>query len=107
MEPQMQPLAMAALATGAVIIAGVTVTLILTRRNSKPLPAGINRWQFHGTIPLAASGLALGVISRSGGQSPATHDITFAVAVTLFLAALLCALIGAATAVRQQPTASR
>ena len=104
----MQPLTVWALASGVVMVIGVPVTLILTRRNLNPLPAGINRWQLHGSIPFAAAGLALGVISRSGGrsgQSPTTHTITFAVVVTLFLAALLCALIGAAAATRHQAAA--
>ena len=102
----MQPLAVGALASGVVMIVGVTVTLILTRRHVKPLPAGINRWQLHGSIPLAAAGLALGVLSRSGGgQSHVTHNVTFAVVSTPLLAALLCAMIGAATATRRQAAA--
>jgi hypothetical protein len=42
--------------------------------------------------------VAIGVISRGGGQSPATHEVVYAVAATLLLAALLCALVGAAVA---------
>jgi hypothetical protein len=96
----MQPLAVAALIVGALMIVGVTATLIRTRHAARPQPARVNRWQRHGTIPLAAAGLALAVISRSGGQSPGTASITFAVALAVLLAALLCALIGAAAAMR-------
>jgi cell division protein FtsW (lipid II flippase) len=97
----MQPLAMYAIALGAVMIAGASVT-IRTRRDINPRHAGINRWQRHGTIPLAGSGLILGVISRSSGQSAATHNVIYAVVTTLFLAALLCALLGAASAMRER-----
>lgn len=97
----MQPLAVAALIVGALMIVGVTATLIRTRHAARPQPPRVNRWQRHGTIPLAAAGLALAVISRSGGQSSATASITFAVALAVLLAALLCALIGAAAAMRQ------
>ena len=65
---------------------------------SNSVAPAINRWILYGSIPLAAAGLALGVISKNSGQSATTHDITYAVATTLFLAALLCALIGAAAA---------
>ena len=93
----MQPLAIYALITGAVMILGVAVTLILTR-HAEPRRAAINRWNMHGSFPLAAAGVVIGVISRSGGQSSATHDVVYAVAATLLLAALLCALVGAARA---------
>jgi hypothetical protein len=102
----MQLLAVIALVVGVVMIAGVTVTLILTRRTTKARPGGMNRWQQHGSIPLVAAGLVIGVVSR-GAQSHATQEITFAVASTLFLAAFLCALIGAATATRHQVAARR
>jgi hypothetical protein len=92
----MQPLAVAALITGAGMILGVAVTLIRTRHEIKSHRAAINRWTLHGSIPLAAAGLVLGVISKSGGQSPATHDVLYGVATTLFLAALLLAVVGAA-----------
>ena len=98
MELQMQPLAIYALITGAVMILGVAVTLILTRHAAEPRRAAVNRWNMHGSFPLAAAGVVIGVISRSGGQSPATHDVVYAVAATLLLAALLCALVGAARA---------
>lgn len=103
----MQLLAVIALVVGVVMIAGVTVTLILTRRTTKARPGGMNRWQQHGSIPLVAAGLVIGVVSRGGAQSHATQEITFAVASTLFLAAFLCALIGAATATRHQVAARR
>jgi hypothetical protein len=96
MEPRMQPLAIVALISGIVMILGVAGTLILTRHDIKPRRVTINRWILYGSIPLAAAGLALGVISRGSGQSATTHDILYAVATTLFVIALLCALIGAA-----------
>jgi hypothetical protein len=96
----MQFEAAAALASGIVMVLGVSVTLFLKRRAQ---PGGaVNRWHRHGTIPLVAAALALGVISRSGVQSPATHDILFAEVTTLLLAALLCALAGATAATRQR-----
>jgi 4-amino-4-deoxy-L-arabinose transferase-like glycosyltransferase len=101
----MQPLAIGALTVGAIMVIGVSVTLVLTRHALKPRPAGINRWQLHGTVPLAAAGLALGAISRGSGQSPATHDVVFATATGLLLGALLCALAGAITQTRHQRTA--
>jgi hypothetical protein len=94
----MQPLAAAALISGAVMVLGVTATLIRTRHEMKPDRAAVNRWTLRGSIPLAGAGLVLGVISKGGGQSPATHDVVYAVATTLFLAALLLALVGAVAA---------
>lgn len=101
----MQPLAIGALAAGAVMAIGVSVTLILTRHAIKPRPAGINRWQLHGSIPLAAAGLALGAISRGSGQSPATHSVVIATATALLLGAFMCALAGAVIETRHQRTA--
>jgi hypothetical protein len=98
----MQPLAIWALASGIVMVAGVSVTLVLTRRAIKPRPAGINRWQLHGSIPLGAAAVALGAISRGSGQSPATHNVIVATAGALLLGALLCAVAGAATGKRHQ-----
>jgi hypothetical protein len=107
MESQVQPLALWAIAFGVVMVIGVSVTLVRTRRHLKPGPAGMNRWQRHGTIPLAAAGLGLGVISRGSGQSPATHGIIYAETIALLLAGLLCALVGAAVATRQRPGVDR
>jgi hypothetical protein len=101
MEPQMQPLAIFAIASGVVMVLGASATLILSRRATGPRRYAISRWHRHGSIPLAAAGLALAAISRSGGQSPPTHDVVSAVATTLFAAALLCALVGAALTTRQ------
>lgn len=98
----MQPLAIWALASGIFMVVGVSLALVLTRRDVKPLPAGINRWHRHGSIPLAAAGLVLGAISRGSGQSPATHSIVFATAGALFVGALLCAVTGAVTVTRHQ-----
>jgi hypothetical protein len=42
--------------------------------------------------------VVIGVISHGGGQSQATHDVVYAVAAALLVAALLCALVGAAVA---------
>jgi hypothetical protein len=102
----MQPLAVYALATAVVMVIGVSVTLVRTRRAVNPRPGRVNRWQLHGSIPFAAAGLALGVISRGSGQSSTTHNVLSATAVTMLLAALLCALVGAAVATTgQQPPA--
>jgi hypothetical protein len=97
----MQPLALAALAVGALMLAGVATTLIRARRDKGPRRGVANRWHRHGSIPLAGAGLALAVVSRGGGQSAATHDIVYAETVALFLAALVCALAGAAAATRR------
>jgi hypothetical protein len=105
----MQPLAIVAVTTGAVMLIGVAVTLIRARRGSpgaraaRSGSAGFNSWHQHGTIPLVAAGLALGAISRiGGGQTSATHDIMIGVTTALLLGALLCALAGAAAATRRR-----
>ncbi len=98
----MQPLAMLAVASGIVMVIGVSATLVLTLRSTKPRPAGISRWHRHGSIPLAAAALALGAISRGSGQSPAAHDVIAATAGALFLGALACAVAGAVTGRRHQ-----
>jgi len=97
----MQPLALAALAVGALMVAGVAITLTLTRRDKRPRRGAGNRWHRHGSIPLAGAALALAVVSRGGGQSAATHDIVYGETVALFLAALACAMVGAAVAMRR------
>lgn len=94
----MQPLAILAIALGVVMITGASATLVMTRHRAEVPGAGVNRWQRHGTIPLAAAGLALGAVSRVNGPSPATHSIVFAVGLALLLGGLVCALIGAARA---------
>ncbi|MGD0557989.1 MAG: hypothetical protein ABSA93_23785 [Streptosporangiaceae bacterium] len=101
----MQPLAISALAVAGVMVIGVSVTLVRTRHATKRRLAGISRWQLHGSIPLAVAGLVLGAISRSSGQSSATHNVVFATTTALLLAALLCALTGAITETRGQRTA--
>jgi hypothetical protein len=66
----MQPLAIAAITIGVIMLVGVTVTLILVRRRATPGPVGFNPWQRHGSLPLVAAGLALGIITRTGsGQT--------------------------------------
>jgi ABC-type proline/glycine betaine transport system permease subunit len=97
----MQPLAIYAIAIGAVMIVGAPVT-IFTQRDAMSRRAGINRWQLHGSIPLAVAGLLLGVVSRGSGQSAATHDVIYAVVSTMLLGALLCALVGAASVTRKR-----
>jgi hypothetical protein len=93
----MQPLAIAAIALGAVMLAGVAVTLVLSRRRAARGPAG--HWNRHGSIPLAAAGLALGAITRTGsGQTSATHVVMFTVTTVLLVGALLCALAAATAA---------
>ena len=100
----MQPLAIIAIAIGAVMLAGVTAALIWIQRHRKALPAGMNRWQLV-SIPLAAGGAVLGLASHGSGQSPATRDIAFAVAMALLLSALSCAVAGAAIATRTEDPA--
>ena len=101
----MQPLAIAVLACGTLMIIGVSVTLAVTKRGIKPRIGGVNRWQLYGSIPLAGAGVALGATSRGSGQSPATHDVIFATVTALLLGALLCALTGAVTETRDQRSA--
>jgi hypothetical protein len=93
----MQPLAIGVLVSGGLVVLGVVVTLILTRRDTKPGHVTVNRWNRHGSLPLAGAGVVIAVISH-GGQSQATHDVVYAVAAALLLTALLCALVGAAVA---------
>jgi len=94
----MQPLAIGVLVSGGLVALGVVVTLILTRRGIRPHRLTINHWNRHGSLPLAAAGVVIGVLSRGGGQSQATHDVVYAVAAALLLAGLMCALVGAAVA---------
>ena len=94
----MQPLAIGVLVSGAVVVLGVVVTLFVTRRDTKPGRVTVNRWNRHGSLPLVGAGVVIGVISRGGGQSPVTHEVVYVVAAALLLAALLCALVGAAMA---------
>jgi hypothetical protein len=84
--------------SGAVVVLGVVVTLFVTRRDTKPGRVTVNRWNRHGSLPLVGAGVVIGVISRGGGQSPVTHEVVYVVAAALLLAALLCALVGAAVA---------
>ena len=97
----MQPLAMYALASGAVMILGASATLLLARHNARPRRKPVNRWQVNGSLPLAGAALAMGAISLSNGQSPTTHEVIYVVGAMLLLAALLCALVGAVAASRQ------
>ena len=94
----MQPLAIVVLVSGGLVALGVVIKLILTRRETTPRRVTVNRWNRHGSLPLAGAGVVIGVISRGGGQSPVTHDVVYAVAAALLVAALLCALVGAAVA---------
>jgi hypothetical protein len=105
----MQPLAIAAVTIGVVMLVGVTVTLILVRRRSAGRgSAGFNPWQRHGSLPLVAAGLVLGIIARTGsGQTPTTHETMFAVTTVLLLGALLCALAGAMAATGRWPGRNR
>jgi FtsH-binding integral membrane protein len=96
-----QPLTVYAIASAAVMVLGVSAVLLRTRRDAKPRPAGLSRWNRHGSIPLAAAGLAEGAIARSG-QSAASHEILNVVSVTLLAAALLCATVAATAATRQR-----
>jgi hypothetical protein len=98
----MQPLTVYAVASAVVMVLGVSAVLLRTRRNANPGAAGLSRWNRHGSIPLAAAGLAEGVIARSSGQSAASHEVLYLVSVTLLAAALLCATVAAAAATRQR-----
>jgi hypothetical protein len=98
----MQPLTVCAIASAVVMVLGVSTVLLRTRRDPKPRPAGLSRWNRHGSIPLAAAGLVEGAIARSSGQSAASHEIVYAVSVMLLAAALLCATVGATAATRQR-----
>ena len=71
----MQPLAIGVLVSGGLVVLGVVVTLIMTRRDTKPGRVTVNRWNRHGSLPLVGAGVVIGVISRGGGQSPVTHDV--------------------------------
>ena|ERR1700683_1790734 len=97
----MQPLAIYVLASGVAMILGVSATLAIARRDVRHRPSAINRWHIHGSIPLAGAALAIGAISLSHGQPPATHTVTYVTGATLLLAALLCATIGATVASRR------
>jgi hypothetical protein len=97
----MQPLAVLAIVSGAVMVAGVSATLFLTRRSARPLPGGVSRWLRNGSIPLAGAALILRVISRSG-QTPSTGNVIFATAGALLFSALLCAVAGAITQTRHR-----
>jgi hypothetical protein len=97
----MQPLAIYVLASGVAMILGVSATLAIARHAVSHRRNAISRWHLHGSIPLAAAALAIGAISFSEGQSPATHKVIHVIGATLLLAALLCATIGATAASRR------
>jgi drug/metabolite transporter (DMT)-like permease len=97
----MQPLAIYVLASGAVMILGVSTTLAMVRHGLRRRRNAISRWHMHGSIPLAGAALAIGAISFSDGQSSATHKVIYVTGATLLLAALLCATIGATAASRR------
>jgi len=102
----MQLLTVYAIASAVVMVLGVSAVLLRTRRDTKPRPAGLSRWNRHGSIPLAAAALAEGAIARSSGQSAASHEILYLVSVTLLAAALLCATVAATAATRQRHRSS-
>jgi hypothetical protein len=93
----MQAIAILAVVVGVVMVLGVCVTLAAVRRPGHP---DVRRWYVHGSMPLAGAGLVLGVISRSGGQTPVTHNVMYLTATVLLVGALLCALAGAGAATR-------
>jgi hypothetical protein len=101
----MQPVAMIALASGLVLVAGVVVTLI--RRDVKSRRGGAGPWHRHGSVPLAGAGLVLAVLARGGGQSAATHNVLYAESVVLLLGAVACALVGATNATRRRAGGNR
>ncbi|HEX3490928.1 MAG TPA: hypothetical protein VHU92_16385 [Streptosporangiaceae bacterium] len=93
----MQPVAILAVTAAVVMVLGVSVTLAAVRR---PGQAKVRRWYVQGSMPLAGAGLVLGVISRSGGQTSATHNVMYLTATVLLVGAFLCALAGASAATR-------
>jgi hypothetical protein len=103
----MQPLAISALAITVVMIIGAASTLFLTRKNSPNGPVTIGRWHRHGSVPLAGAGLVLAALSRASGSAPATRAVVYTAAITLLIAALLCAVTGAASHTRQQRGSGR
>jgi hypothetical protein len=105
MEPYMQLQAILAIALGVIVITGSSVTLALgPRLRTRPLPGGINRWQLE-SVPLAITGGLLALSARGSRLSPHTHAIILAVAVALFVSALLCAMAGAAISTRHHRAA--
>jgi hypothetical protein len=101
----MEPVAIFALASGLVLVAGVVVALI--RRDVKSRRGGAGPWHRHGSVPLAGAGLVLALLARGGGQSAATHNVLYAESVALLLGAVGCALMGAANATRRRADSNR
>jgi hypothetical protein len=95
----MQQLAISAIASGAVMVLIVSLGLVLHRGEVRR--PGHSRW-VRASIVLAGAGLAIGVISRAGGQSATTHLVLYSETTTLLVAALMCALVGAGAAMRQR-----
>jgi hypothetical protein len=93
----MQPLAIFAVAIGVVMVLGACITLAAVRRPGQP---NVRRWYVQGSMPLAGAGLVLGVISRSGGQTPVSHSVMDLIATVLLVGAFLCAVAGAGAATR-------
>lgn len=102
-SPAGQPNGSLADSTGSLlVIIGASLALIMTRHDPRP-----RRWLRLGSVSLASAGLAFGVVSRSGGQAPATRDVFSLLTITMLVAALLCAVAGAAAATRDQGPARR
>ena len=94
----MQPLAIGALVIGAVMVLGVAVTLILTRRSTKPSPGGDQSLE-PARQPPAGRGRSGDRHDLPRRRPVAGHGgVVYAVAATLLLAALLCAVVGATVA---------
>jgi hypothetical protein len=98
----MPPIVIAVVALGVAMAMGIPATLAIARRSGRSVQAAVRRWHLQGSVPLAAAGLVLGVVSRQAGQSPVTYDVTYVVAGTLLFAAFLLALAGASAVTRSR-----
>jgi len=96
----MPPIVIAVVALGVAMAMGIPATLAIARRSGRPGLARVRRWHLRGSVPLAAAGLVLGVISRQAGQTPVTHNVMYVVTSALLFGAFLLALAGASAATR-------
>jgi hypothetical protein len=98
----MPPIVIAVVALGVAMAMGIPATLAIARRSGRPGQARVRRWHLRGSVPLAAAGLVLGVISRQAGQTPVTHNVMYVVTSALLFGAFLLALAGASAATRSR-----
>ena len=98
----MPPIVIAVVALGVAMAMGIPAALAIARRSGRLGQARLRRWHLQGSVPLAAAGLVLGVISRQAGQTPVTYHVMYVVTGTLLFGAFLLALAGASAATRQR-----